>query len=818
MGGIGGALISAGINLADDALFATLDVAGSYKSLGEAGLEFGKKAACALVNVGAQGLFGGFAGKMVDGKELTTGIFGASKGIFSSVKTDTLSGVIGKTIATGLQTVTTSVATSAINAFNIQYDEYGNALGLGWSGDAFSASVQGGLISAATSMTSTFTSGYLNITNATEELMMGFSSANVGDIMGLNGFLGSMAGQAMNYALTGTASFNALNFSMFGLTDKAGSTVGGGLLELNFGKNGFSSRLGMGGADVSLGTLATALRGLDVWNVNNRISAYGNNNDFDALIALRAQYGFGDAAQKAQLSDILAGRALIRTGSAGNEDAQTILENGRRVITLANYQESMSDAEQMKLAITLGHEAYRDGIDNGTTGQNAETVQAVKKHTEMMIRMGADPKYQKLMNSVIFTDENLRNDFFKYMQFKKDGNEAAYENYVNHTYDASADYWLVKLDGTIEDTEERAFFYEYIDADGIVQSEKVVGSEYAGSKMLALYNFLGTDMIKKMYEKSPSTPDSVNAVPENLYSYSDEVITDVLGWSAEQIKAARKDGINLNDLTDKQRQKLVIEQLLVQNGYTFGNDFWSGNGMKVPGLLANESIGIRLVNGQWERFTAGMVITRDADAYDVWKNNIASNDYAVKDSADVSFYKRNLDTGTTEWYYGPTSNWASIDKMTTDPTTVIVDGNTYQGNTLISEWFKMHLIDYPIANYGVANVGVFTDAQILSDTDGTQILTKAGRRTGFPNDARWLFHPFGTGASSDGCIGPMSNFGFDDSNKNWRNPDMNGSGAYYMQQVLNQLMNQWGIYKGYEFSVHLLGQRTPTVSTWYQMY
>jgi hypothetical protein len=53
MGGIGGALISAGINLADDALFATLDVAGSYKSLGEAGLEFGKKAACALVNVRA---------------------------------------------------------------------------------------------------------------------------------------------------------------------------------------------------------------------------------------------------------------------------------------------------------------------------------------------------------------------------------------------------------------------------------------------------------------------------------------------------------------------------------------------------------------------------------------------------------------------------------------------------------------------------------------------------------------------------------------------------------------------------------------------
>ena len=201
----------------------------------------------------------------MDGKELTTGIFGASKGIFSSVKTDTLSGVIGKTIATGLQTVTTSVATSAINAFNIQYDEYGNALGLGWSGDAFNAGVQGGLISAATSMTSTFTSGALGVidlygrnSGALNSLL--YNTKGIGE---LNNLIGGLAGQAINYSMTGEMGFNLLNLSMFGIPGADGKTpLSLGLLELHVGKNGILGKLGTGGLDVSIGTSMAALSGI----------------------------------------------------------------------------------------------------------------------------------------------------------------------------------------------------------------------------------------------------------------------------------------------------------------------------------------------------------------------------------------------------------------------------------------------------------------------------------------------------------------------------------------------------------------------------
>ena len=78
-----------------------------------------------------------------------------------------------------------------------------------------------------------------------------------------------------------------------------------------------------------------------------------------------------------------------------------------------------------------------------------------------------------------------------------------------------------------------------------------------------------------------------------------------------------------------------------------------------------------------------------------------------------------------------------------------VGGHTYEGNTIVSEWFKMHLTGY-VGDYGVSTVGVYTDAQILSGN----MLNKGGWRSGLPREARWLMHPFGTNGTSNGCIGP----------------------------------------------------------------
>ncbi len=68
-----------------------------------------------------------------------------------------------------------------------------------------------------------------------------------------------------------------------------------------------------------------------------------------------------------------------------------------------------------------------------------------------------------------------------------------------------------------------------------------------------------------------------------------------------------------------------------------------------------------------------------------------------------------------------------------------------------------------------------------------------------------LYHPMSRMAGSDNCFGPMADnnvFGTNNENvDNWKNPNIQGSGAYYFQQQLN-LYHSLGIYNGYQFNIH----------------
>ena len=110
----------------------------------------------------------------------------------------------------------------------------------------------------------------------------------------------------------------------------------------------------------------------------------------------------------------------------------------------------------------------------------------------------------------------------------------------------------------------------------------------------------------------------------------------------------------------------------------------------------------------------------------------------------------------------------------------------------------MHLIDsneWHKENYGVNQVGVFTDSLLLNG----QILNKAGYDG--KSTKRTLYHPFGTGAGSENCFGPMSNQGV----SGWNDPKKVGTGAYYFNEQL-KLFKSWGIYNGYEFNINLQGK------------
>ena len=166
--------------------------------------------------------------------------------------------------------------------------------------------------------------------------MDGFNSLQIGQIEQLNGFAGSMASTAIGYGITGNASFNLVRLN------------GTGLLEMNLGKDGFNMQLGMGGTDISLGRISGALAGASHWNKNIQIEKAAKRDKLqNAATALRAQYGFGDGMQRAQLESILKGDTVLAKRAGKGSDAETVTKDGKRTVYLDNYKETMSREEKL---------------------------------------------------------------------------------------------------------------------------------------------------------------------------------------------------------------------------------------------------------------------------------------------------------------------------------------------------------------------------------------------------------------------------------------------------------------------------------------
>ncbi len=262
----------------------------------------------------------------------------------------------------------------------------------------------------------------------------------------LNTWSGVVASAGLSYGLTGEATFNILNISDFG----AGASSG--LLEMTLSRDrGVTARLGTGGTDLSYGTVSSSLQGIKTLNKNMQITrAASRNNMGSAATALRTQYGFGDDKQFAQLEEILKGRTELKRGT-GDGRAQTVTENGKRTVYLNSYKENMTSEEQLALGITLGHEAYRDGITGNAQSQLNETAEAVLGHTALAKRMQSDSIYNDMMTGLINSDINLKNDMTAFDYAIATGDWGTFGSYVGNNYDYSADYWRVLRNGDLYD-------------------------------------------------------------------------------------------------------------------------------------------------------------------------------------------------------------------------------------------------------------------------------------------------------------------------------------------------------------------------------
>jgi hypothetical protein len=432
VGGVIGIALSVGISSATEITLGSLDVAYEYKPVDEVAVSVGKTVLINTVTSVAGSAFNGIKNTSILGLT-NTAVEKASPG---------LGKVLAKTFMTGTQTVTTGIATNAISG--ITYDSEN---GFGYSGAAFSAGMKGTLTSALTSMASTFTTTGLTEINtgldSSKSKVEGFNPLNKSDMQNLNGLIGSIAGEGANYALGNDFTLNVLNLGL--LTDNKHNS---GLLELHLGRDGVSMNIGTSGANVSIDNLISVYRGAQVWDVNTKISKAGKANNFDALIALRIQYGYGDNRQKEQLWDILNGKAIIDTEAEGKNVAETTInEDGKRVIKLVGYKEGMSKEEQYLLGAILGYEAYRDGYIPEEIDANGNLVtlraQSDEFKTASIAKLMMADRIQEENNWFYKEFEGLAYESILLEMSKQSGDFSLFDDYLELTYNNDKDYFYI---------------------------------------------------------------------------------------------------------------------------------------------------------------------------------------------------------------------------------------------------------------------------------------------------------------------------------------------------------------------------------------
>ncbi|MBU0927205.1 MAG: hypothetical protein KKA67_05610 [Spirochaetes bacterium] len=766
---------SAAINLGDDALFGALDVGGGYRSWEEAGLAFGKRAASSAVAV-----IGGQAFGSVMGSAASTAADGAAVAATGLMAGTGIGGAVSRTIWGGMQNISSSLATSAIDAVTLEYDTDANGnrvfKGLGWSGDAFRAGVGSGLASALSGAASGLTSGALS------DSLEGFAGRAYSGGAALSEFVGGLAGQGVQYGLTGRASLNLLNVGMLGATGRNGNLVSSGLLELNIGAEGAGMAIGAGGMDASLGAIAAAASGLEAWGVNARLALSGQDEARRYASAMRSLYSAGGPAndERNLFERILLGQTDVVENPDGDYGAVTEYDavNGTHTIVLG--RDALRDGSRFGMNILLAHEAYRNGIDDGERGQALETYEAALGHMGSAARLGSSYGLDSL------------NEFQR-------GEVAALGSYLAgessliasamEAYESSDDYWKLLKDGRLINDMKARILVEITNDDGSTGWKLVEGSEKETSVSESLVHYLG----------EARTLELLGGSFAGISSYDDETLRDVLNLDDVDIKAARSSSGEASALlaaaTESQRHRLLGEALMKNAGISWRADekAWLGEGSgltltdgEIHGAASLRSIG----GGAYERFSITSEITRYEGAYDVWIDGVRGE--VGSGNTSVSFTKWDIDSGERIAAVLAGGAWNSVDNsygqldsnkrpIGTDKRYQIAFGPTLQANTIARG---------PLAlRWAIDGSGMFSgeDVFIISGTStiAGETIGPDGRRPGRPTDYRWLMHST-TYGSSDGCIVYKKDEEFNNRYK-----------------LLVSQLQGWGLYQGYAINSSL---------------
>ncbi|MDR2965864.1 MAG: hypothetical protein LBU88_08820 [Treponema sp.] len=402
------ALTIGAIGSADELIFGALDVAYGYKSIEEAGLEFGK----ALAINTATSLIGSVFGGVANGFEGLTNI--ATNAVGGA---GTIGGIAVKTAMTGAQTFATYTATTALNSIT-----YSSENGIGWSRETFNNGMENWYKGVLTSTLSTLVSSSLGAFNLFDgnNVALHYNIFNTNGVNALNNLAGGLAAQGLELAMGGNFTLNILNLSMF---DSNYST---GLMEMRFGRDGFSMGLGTGGADVSFVNIKRSIDGI---TESKKIldAKYGSAESLSTLNAIN-NLGYTSSKDNHELGrNIWSGKATVSYADLGMDNGMTILgqynSDNPTEILLNSGLLGKGKEEAALLASVMAHEGTH------MAGNRIEAVaheQAYNAYTELVKMFGLTGNEEimqsmaKAMNDPFSRIANTGN--VDYWKLTKEGN------------------------------------------------------------------------------------------------------------------------------------------------------------------------------------------------------------------------------------------------------------------------------------------------------------------------------------------------------------------------------------------------------------
>jgi len=399
-----GAAVLAG--LVDDAFFALADTRAGYKTWDEAMYTFGSQALVQSASLVSAGAWENLTA--VPGWEQQASLF---RNILPAA---------GKTASEKL----IEAGSAGI--------EYTHSDGFSWNEDRFrdvlfdsSTAVDIGL-----SAMEAYSDAALHNMVSNREHTYGFTNENIVSLTsGIDTGQDILSG-GLEYALKGETTYN-----LFGIG-------GSGLLELHLSQDSPSLALGSNGRSISPEKLVELYRGAALFGLQQRIEKVGRKYK-DPLdqqrIAemLRFQSAFGDERSQRMMEKIFDGDITLRLLDQDEFRGQTRLGNdGSREILI-----SLSQHEHLgspSLALTLQHEAHRDGIFS--PGNDRETLKAVMAHTAMAAGIYRDPLYG---SDFLYKDSSILQD----MAALAEGDRGIAA--LMSAYDSGGDYWRITSEGNL---------------------------------------------------------------------------------------------------------------------------------------------------------------------------------------------------------------------------------------------------------------------------------------------------------------------------------------------------------------------------------